>query len=93
MQRKQESFHKLWHQDKWLEQNVLKSDEFDYSGIDALRLFDGTHPAVMHNRIGKKNWKFDFNLSFNKLSLKSRFKFFFRSKLGIDLGYKNYRSV
>ncbi len=93
MQRKQESFHKLWHPDQWLEKNVLISDEFDYSGIDALHLFDATHPAVMLDRINSKNWKFDYELSFNNLSLKSRFKMFVRSKLGIEIGYKNYRRI
>jgi hypothetical protein len=91
MQRKQESFNKLWHPDNWIEKNVIKSDKFDYSGIDALELFKGTHPAVMQERISKKNWKFDYDLSYNRLSFKSRFKWFLKSRLGIDLGYKNYK--
>jgi hypothetical protein len=78
MQRKQESFHKLWHPDNWLDKNVVKADEFDYSAIDALELFQGTHPKVMNDRIESKNWKFDFDLSFNNLSVKDRFKLFLR---------------
>lgn len=90
MQRKQENFHKLWHPDNWLEKNVVKAEEFDYSGIDALELFRGTHPAVMLHRIEKKNWKFDFDIAFSNLSLKDRFKILLRKHMGIELGYKNY---
>jgi hypothetical protein len=90
MQRKQESFHKLWHPDNWLEKNVIKADKFDYSGIDALELFRGTHPAVMLGRIEKKNWKFDFDIAFSNLSLKDRFKLLLRKYTGIETRYKNY---
>ena len=93
MQRKQENFHKLWHPDNWLEKNVIKSEEFDYSGIDALALFEGTHPAVMLERIQKKNWKFDFDISFSNLRIKDRFKVFLRKYLGIEIGYKNYIKI
>jgi len=93
MQRKQENFHKLWHPDAWLEKNVVKSDQFDYSGIDALQHFEGTHPAVMLDRITKKNWKFDFDISFSNLSVKDRFKVFLRNYIGIEIGYKNYIKI
>lgn len=93
MQRKQENFHKLWHPDNWLEKNVVKSEEFDYSGIDALALFEGTHPTVMCDRITNKNWKFDFDISFSNLSIKDRFKKFLRKYLGIEIGFKNYIKI
>jgi len=93
MQRKQESFHKFWHPDDWIENNVIKAEEFDYSGIDALELFKGTHPAVMKDRITRKNWKFDYDLTFNRLSLKDRVKQFLRKYTGIEIGYKNYRKI
>ncbi|MGE4288008.1 MAG: hypothetical protein AB7E36_04915 [Salinivirgaceae bacterium] len=41
MQRKQESFHKLWHNDEWLDKNVAKAEVFDYSQIDALKKIPG----------------------------------------------------
>jgi len=93
MQRKQESFHKLYHPDSWVEKNVLKAGEFDYSGIDALHRFQGTHPAVMLDRIEKKNWKFDFDLSMSNLSLKDRAKSLIKKMLGVELGYKNYKKI
>jgi len=93
MQRKQENFHKLWHPDNWIDKNVIKSNEFDYSAIDALELFRGTHPQVMQDRIENKNWKFDYDLSFSNMSLKDRLKQFLRKYTGIELGYKNYIKV
>jgi hypothetical protein len=71
----------------------VKASEFDYSGIDALELFSGTHPAVMKERIETKNWKFDYDLTFSKLSLKDRFKVMLRKYAGIEIGYKNYIKI
>jgi hypothetical protein len=93
MQRKQESFNKLWHPDNWLDKNVVKADEFDYSGIDALELFKGTHPKVMRKRIENINWKFDYDISFSNLSMKDWFKSVFRKFTGIEIGYKNYNKI
>lgn len=94
MQRKQQVFHKLWHDDEWLEKNVAKTAEFDYaSHIDALELFKGTHPKVMQKRIADKNWKFDYDISFNRLSMKERLKKFAENKLGMKLSYRNYKLV
>jgi len=93
MQRKQESFHKLWHNQEWIDKNVIKADAFDYSNIDALEKFKGSHPKVMEERIQRTNWKFEFDMSFNKLSFKNKTKIFLKKKMGIDLGYKNYIKV
>lgn len=91
MQRKQENFHKLWHNDEWLEQNIAKADEFDYSGIDSLDIFTETHPKLMQERISQKNWNFDFDISKKKLSLKEKFKRFMEKLTGYRIGeYKNY---
>src|SRR5689334_14313339 len=35
-QAKQKSFHRLWHDDHWVEKNVRKAEEFDYTQIDSL---------------------------------------------------------
>ena len=90
MQKKQESFAKLWHDEAWSEKNIIKADEFDYSNIDYLVPFKETHPAVMQKRIHDKNWKFDYDISKNKLSLKYRAKLFLQKKFGMNLEYKNY---
>ena len=93
MQKKQRNFNKYWHSDEWINQNVKQSDTFDYSEIDSLRLFEGTHPRVMQERIAAKNWKFDYDLSYNQVPAKEKAKRFFKNYLGLDFSYKNYRIV
>ncbi|OSZ82716.1 glycosyl transferase [Chitinophagaceae bacterium IBVUCB1] len=94
MQRKQESFHKMWHDDNWMENNIVKADAFDYAGdIDELMKFTGTHPAIMQPRINRVNWQFDYDISYNKRSLKTKLKKFAEEKLGINMSYKNYKLI
>jgi len=94
MQKKQETFHKMWHDDSWVEDNVIKAVEFDYqSNIDQLTVFSETHPLVMQKRILNKNWKFEYDISFNKIKLKDRFKNILRKYFNIDIRYKNYRKI
>jgi glycosyltransferase involved in cell wall biosynthesis len=91
MQRKQETFHKLWHDDNWVEKNVVKADEFDYSEVKALWKFEGEHPSVMQNRIATKGWKFDHDISRNTFSFKEKFKKWAQKITNKPLGeYQNY---
>jgi len=91
MQLKHETFNKLWHDDEWMKENIPKADEFDYSKIDSLKLFEGTHPEVMKAYIEKYNWKFDYDLSMNKYSFKDRAKKLFERITGVKLaGSKNF---
>lgn len=94
MQLKQESFHKMWHDDTWMETNVKKVEAFDYAeNIDALAIFIESHPAIMQQRIEAKNWKFEYDISFNRTKMKDRFKRIARKFLGIDIRYKNYIKI
>ncbi len=91
MQQKQESFHRLWHDDNWMEENIAKTDQFEYEEhVSQLNIFNGTHPKVMIDRIDRKNWKFDYDISRNKRSIKDRFKDFLL-KIGINASYQNYK--
>jgi hypothetical protein len=94
MQGKQETFHKFWHNDEWIEQHVVKADEFDYSKIDALSLFKGTHPKVMEERIKRKNWQFDYDISRNNFKFKEKIKRFIERITGYRVGeYRNYKII
>lgn len=91
MQEKQKTFQKLWHDDETVEKRVAKAEEFDYSGIDALHLYTGTHPVVMKERIKAKNWEFDFDPSFSNMKFKHTFKLFVEKLTGYrPFEYKNY---
>lgn len=93
MQRKQIDFQKLWHDENWIEKNVQKVAEFDYTKIDSLIKFTDTHPKVMLQRIANKNWGFEFDLKQNKLKLKDKLKLLALKLFGWEIGYKNYRKV
>lgn len=91
MQEKHRTFNALWHDDQWIEQHVAKAEEFDYGHIDSLERFDGTHPAVMQDRIRRLNWSFDHDLSRNKLSFNERLKRLLSGVIGYRIGeYRNY---
>jgi hypothetical protein len=90
MQQKQIAFGSLYHDSDWVEKEIAKANEFDYSTIDSLELFNGTHPAVMKKRIDQKNWKFDFDVSKKNYSFKERIK----RLVGYRIGeYKNYKII
>jgi hypothetical protein len=90
MQFKQEDFNKLWHNDEWISKNIEKVESFEYEKhISQLRLFDGDHPLVMKDRIQRLNWKFDYDISKNKRSVKDFLKDNLRL-IGLNFNYKNY---
>lgn len=91
---KQKYFHKLWHSDEWMEKNIIPAEQFDYSKIDSLAHFEGTHPEVMQKRILSTNWHFDFDPTKKKLSFKSKFKLSLEKMTGWRIGeYKNYKLI
>jgi hypothetical protein len=93
-QKKRESFDRLWHDDAYIEKNIV-APEFDYSKIDSVARYTGTHPKVMHQRIARQNWKFEFDKSKAlKTSLRLRLLNFLYKKTGINIGeFKNYKVI
>ena len=45
-----------WNDDTQMEKIKASPDDYDFSGFDSLEKFTGTHPNVMLDRIGNKNW-------------------------------------
>jgi hypothetical protein len=92
MQRKQHDMNRLYHSDQWIDEHVAKAESFDYSQIDALERFAGTHPQVMLDRIERMNWQFDHDVSRNKLSPREWAKRVLSFLMGRRIGeYKNYK--
>jgi hypothetical protein len=88
------NFTQFYHDDAWLAENVPADYHFDYGNADYLFRFDGTHPAVMVDRVARSNWPFYFD----PVELEKKMKF--RRKIlqkieyltGYRIGeYKNYR--
>ncbi len=91
-QMKQKNFNRYWHDDHWMNENILDVNEFDYSQIDSLKKFEGTHPAVMQQRIRQMNWQFSFDPTQKKLSFKERVSRWMEQITGIRIGeYQNYK--
>jgi hypothetical protein len=89
---------KYWSEESVPDPNAapIKFDEneFDYSKIDVLKKFNGTHPSVMLPHIANKNWHFDFDISKNNPKLKDRFKNTLEKITGRRFfDYKNYKII
>jgi hypothetical protein len=94
MQQKKLNWNTFYFDDEWISKNVIKTEEFDYSKVDSLVRFEETHPQALLQRIQKKNWKFDYDISKKNYSLKEKIKRFVYSFTGYRIGeYKNYRIV
>jgi hypothetical protein len=93
-QAKQESFNKLWHSDDYVQQHVATANEFDYKAIDSLKRFEGTHPAIMKERLQRMNWEFTWDISQKKFTFKESFLYWFEKLTGKRLfEYKNYKVI
>ncbi len=94
LQEKQKDFNKLWHNDEWIKKMIRDDVFFDFSNIDSLTLFDGTHPKVMNDRIARQDWDFEFDISAKNFDLRSRILHFIEKHTGVRLfEYKNYRMI
>ncbi len=94
MQVKMQDFHRLWHDEEWIKQNFKSAELFDYSEVDSLDLFTGTHPEIMKDRIMKADWNIRLDISDKKFRLKDRLLHRFEKITGHRLfEYKNYRVI
>jgi hypothetical protein len=90
MQAKNAGIQQYWSDNK----NFKDLDEFDYSNIDGLVLFTGSHPSVMKSHIANQDWTFVFDKKNIKLKPKERFKkilFLLTGKHFFE--YKNYNII
>lgn len=93
-QAKQETFHKLWHSDEWVKQNVAEANEYDYSVIDSLQKFTGTHPLVMKERLARMNWQFNWDTTQKRFKVKEGILYWFEKTTGVRIfEYKNYKQL
>ncbi len=88
------NFLSLYNTDEELEGKLDKVDNFDYSEIDAVRVFNGTHPEVMKELLNKLNWHVHLNERGRKYNMKVFLLHWFEEKFGYRLfEYKNYRII
>ncbi len=83
-----------WHDEQTVAQRFTHPEEFDYTNIDALTRYRGTHPAVMHERIARLNWPFEHDENRIRLALKDRLLMAIARHTGWHIGeYRNYRLI
>jgi hypothetical protein len=93
-QAKQGSFHKMWHDDNWMEKHIGRSEEFDYSNIDLLEPYYGPHPLVMAKRIKEAAWEFSYDRAKVKTGLKYRLLHWIEKRTGWRVGEnRNFRII
>jgi glycosyltransferase involved in cell wall biosynthesis len=93
-QAKQENFHKMWHDDQWVKNNVAEANDYDYAMIDSLQQFKGTHPAVMAKRLKRMNWNFSWDIKQKKFKLKDWLLYTIEKTTGVRLfEYQNYTII
>lgn len=94
MQKKFYNWSKFYKDETWVNDNLEQDQEYDYGTISSLELFADTHPKVMTDRIARKNWKFDHDISIKRYSFKEKVKRFISSIVGYRVGeYKNYKII
>ncbi len=95
MQKKYSDFQKLWHDDQWIEQNIVDKQQFEYDRhIESLIPYEDSHPKVMLPRIEKQTWSFDFDPAFTHYTMKNRFRNWVERWTGYRLWeYKNYKKI
>jgi len=82
---------KFWRSDEEINKEYTEQ-AFDYSNIDSLKLFDGTHPEVMQPRIENQKINFEFDVRLKRYSLKNRILIPIEKLTGWRVGeYRNYK--
>ena len=85
---------KYWHSDEYIQKIYNSEKDFDYSEIDSIKRFQGSHPVVMHERIHYINWTFDRDPKVKNFTLKKRILYLIEKYTGWRVGeYKNYKII
>lgn len=85
---------KYWHDDTYIQSKFDPDSDFDYTGIDSVKRFEGTHPEVMKERIEKINWQFERDPRVKKFGFKKKVLHWIEALTGWRVGeHKNYRLI
>jgi glycosyltransferase involved in cell wall biosynthesis len=91
MQQKQRHAQRFWHTDDEVDKRVPNVHAYDYTTIDDLLPFTGTHPNAMAQRVASQNWEFSFEPWQQNIGAKEKFSRWLEKTTGWRIGeYKNY---
>ena len=93
LQQKQRASSSIYHDNNWTQQTFMKSEVYEYEKLhQPVKKFTDTHPAVMLDRIKRKNWIFRPDLTIQCASTKDAFKRIMLKCTGWIPGeYRNYK--
>jgi glycosyltransferase involved in cell wall biosynthesis len=73
MKQKQKNVVAFWNDNDEAVQHFQRTEDFfDYNDFDSIRRFEGTHPAVMKERIQFKNWELELDIRKKNMPMKYR---------------------
>ncbi len=76
------------------EEDLKVAEDYPLLMVKSLERFKGTHPKVMQKRVDNIPWKFEYDMSRNRLELKDHFKNLAEKIAGRRLfDYKNYKLI
>lgn len=92
---KQIEFGNRWHaSDEWIAASLGSKQDFDYTKIDFLYDFKGTHPALMNERLRQQDWQFEYNPAVNNMKFKEKILKFVQETTGRQFFInRNYRRI
>lgn len=94
MQQKNLNFNKLYHREDWVERRLNHTRVFDYSRVESIRRFKGTHPGVMKERLAGQNWEVRLDEHKKRFNPADRLLYWIERRTGKRLfEYQNYREI
>lgn len=92
MMKKQKEISQYWDSNANIRSVITSPDFYDFNEFDSLQRFSDTHPAVMKDRIARKNWQVELDITRKQFSLKDRLLYYFERITGIrPFDFRNYR--
>ncbi|MFL9482122.1 glycosyltransferase family 2 protein [Chitinophagaceae bacterium LWZ2-11] len=92
MRIKQSNSSIFWNNDEELERKRKEGKVHDFNEFDSLEKFTGTHPTIMKERITRKNWQLELDITKKKFSFKDKILYYFEKLTGIrPFDFRNYK--
>ena len=88
---KRHHFSKLYETD---DKKLPEQETYNYHRVDSLKLFQGTHPKEMKQRIARQDWEFTYDFSQARMRFKDKIRRWVEKLTGYILWeYRNYKRV
>ena len=92
MMKKQKEISRYWDSNANIRSVITSPDFYDFNEFDSLQRFRDTHPSVMKDRIARKNWQVELDITRKRFSLKDRLLYYFERLTCIrPFDFRNYR--